>query len=239
MAKAFKDDGTASNEAVVRAIDWLRRKNVDIINMSFSSKDAGERYYDAIKRAYRQGITLISAAGNDGQKSGDTIGYPARFEETIAVTAVDINKKRAPYSSMGEKAEIAAAGTDIYSCFPGNKYARLSGTSMATPIISGAAAIMQAKSIRRFGKKLTPKEVRLLLDMYSEDLEQNGRDNKYGFGVFSFGRITGNDEVIVTPNNQVARDRGQKAEKIAGRGYTSNIMELLPLLFMLLPEEKA
>ncbi len=192
IAKAFKKDGTAEFEAISKSIIWMIEKNVDVINMSFSSDSVNEDYQMLITKAYQQGITIVCAAGNEGKKNikgEDTIGYPAGFNETIAVTAVDINKKITDFSSVGKEAEIAAAGKDIYSCYLNNSYAKLSGTSMATPLITGAVAILHAKAKHRYKRRLTPSEVRLLLHIYSEDLGDLGRDSNYGYGLFSFGRI--------------------------------------------------
>jgi len=198
IAKAFDKDGTAEFDSIRDSIEWMIEQDVHVINMSFSSQVSSREYQQIIQKAYRNNICLICAAGNEGPASGgkgNTMGYPAKFDETIAVTAVDINKKRADFSSEGAEAEIAAAGKDILSCYKNNSYATLSGTSMATPIITGAVAILQAKGIRRYGRRLTPEEIRLLLHIYSEDLGEAGRDRSYGYGLFSFGRINKSDTV--------------------------------------------
>jgi subtilisin family serine protease len=101
----------------------------------------------------------------------------------------DINKKNAPFSSKGPKAEICAAGTDVYSDYMDNAYATLSGTSMATPVIAGAVALLQGKAMIRYKRYLSPEEIRLLLHMYAEDLGVLGRDPSFGYGLFSFGRV--------------------------------------------------
>jgi subtilisin len=210
IAKAFDKDGHSDFENIFKSIKWLMSKNVDVINMSFSTSKATKQYQDIIKAAHDQGIVLVCAAGNKGEQNGkDTIGYPAGFEETIAVTAVDINKKRADFSSVGAKAEIAAAGEEIYSCYKDNSYAKLSGTSMATPLIAGAVAILQAKAIKRYKRKLSPEEIRIVLHMYSEDLGVKGRDDEYGFGLFTFGRLKGSDFVNYQPNRIRSRGIGR------------------------------
>ena len=159
------------------------------------------------------GITMICAAGNEGANA--EMGYPASFPETIAVSAVDINKHIADFNSKGSAAEIAAAGIDIFSTYLDNGYATLSGTSMATPIITGAVAILQSKGLMRYGRKLTPDEIRLLLNIYTEDLSGSGKDDRYGYGLFSFGRISGSDYVADTLEERIFKRRKDMSTKMA------------------------
>ncbi len=211
IAKAFNKNGTAEFDSISKSISWMIEKNVDVINMSFSSDSVNAEYQRLISQANLQGITVVCAAGNEGKgkvRDEDTIGYPAKFSETIAVTAVDINKDATDFSSVGKDAEIAAAGKNIYSCYMNNSYATLSGTSMATPLITGAVAILQAKGKIRYKRRLTSEEIRLLLHIYSEDLGDSGRDRIYGYGLFSFGRISKSDYVS---NTQVNANRYRRS----------------------------
>ncbi|MBQ2896950.1 MAG: S8 family peptidase [Clostridia bacterium] len=190
IAKAFGTDGHAQTESIIKSFDWLISKKVHVINMSFSASEPNEYEKMMIKKCYDNGIVLVGAAGNDGGKGDeDTIGYPAKYEKVIAVTAVDMNLNRAPFSSQGNKAQVAAAGTNILSTYKNNTYAVLSGTSMATPLITGAAAILQGKSKIRFGRFLTPDELSLVMNIYADDLGFFGKDNQLGYGLFSFGRF--------------------------------------------------
>lgn len=188
-AKAFDKNGNGNFSAIQKSIDWLIRKRVHIINMSFSSSVGNAGYESILQKANDNDITLICAAGNEGKRIGNTIGYPGKFPQTIAVTAVDFNRRTTDFSSQGYESELCAAGQDIYSTYLNNSYASLSGTSMATPIISGAAAILQGKGYRRYRRYLTPPEIRFLLHMYTEDISKNGWDKYYGYGLFSFGRL--------------------------------------------------
>ncbi len=233
IAKAFDKDGYADFDAIAKSISWMIDRDVDVINMSFSADTSTRQYQQVISRAYQNGITMVCAAGNEGGTASageNTIGYPARFDQTIAVTAVDTKKRRADFSSIGPEAEIAAAGKDIYSCYSNNSFATLSGTSMSTPVIAGAVALLQAKGLRRYKRKLTPEEIRLLLHIYAEDLGDVGRDNKYGFGLFSFGRINGSDNVRSRSN--VAQARAMRAKRnMKAMGITMNmIVSVLSLL---------
>lgn len=201
IAKAFGKDGKTSYPAVEKSIKWLVDRDVDVINMSFSSSATSPQYKSLIAGVHNKGISIICAAGNEGEMGENTIGYPANFPETVAVSAVDINRNIADFSSRGKAAEISAAGIDIYSTYLNGGYATLSGTSMATPIITGAVAILISKGRLRYGRRLTPDEIRLLLNIYTENIHSIGRDKSYGYGIFSFGRI-GNEEYIM---NEVSK----------------------------------
>ena len=207
VVKAFDNEGKTNYECIEKGINWLIDKRADVINMSFSSSVATKSYQELIKKANASGISMICAAGNEGELGANTIGYPARFSQTVAVSAVDINKNIADFSSRGSEAEICAAGINIYSTFPKNTYALLSGTSMATPIIAGAVAILQGKCLLRYNRRLTPDEVRLLLNIYTEYLSHGrGRDKSSGYGLFSFGRISNNENLTTKVN--ISKSKG-------------------------------
>jgi hypothetical protein len=91
--------------------------------------------------------------------------------------------------------DVAAAGVQVWSTWLNGNYALLDGTSMASPHITGAVALIQAKAMIRYGKKLTPDQVKMLLQIDSEDLGDKGPDELYGFGVFSFGRFDQSERI--------------------------------------------
>ncbi len=195
IAKAFGANGKTDYTAIEKSVHFLEDRRVDVINMSFSSGFTSAKYRNLIYEAHRRGITIVCAAGNEGAQGDNTIGYPASFPETVAVSAVDINKNIADFSSRGKAAEICAAGIDVYSTYLNGSYATLSGTSMACPIITGAVALLMAKGYLRYGRRLTPEEVRLLLNIYTENPARSGRDKRYGYGIFSFGRIASEEYI--------------------------------------------
>jgi len=195
IAKAFGEDGKTDYPAIEKSVRWLEDRKVDVINMSFSSTYTSASYRNLIADAHKRGISIICAAGNEGELGRNTIGYPASYAETVAVSAVDINKNIAEFSSRGRAAEICAAGKDVYSTYLDGGYATLSGTSMACPIITGAVAILMAKGYLRYGRRLTPEEIRLLLNIYTEKPGIRGRDESYGYGIFSFGRIASEEYI--------------------------------------------
>lgn len=143
IAKVLGDDGSGSGQSVAAGVEWLAGQGCQIISMSLGSPYEDAAIRAACKRAADAGIFVICAAGNDGQD--DSINYPARWEFVVAVGAVDKQGKPAPFSSRGPQVDIAAPGVDILSTYPGG-YASLSGTSMATPFVSGVTALLLARN---------------------------------------------------------------------------------------------
>lgn len=191
-AKVLDDTGHGDENTIAAGIRWAIKQKVDIINMSLGGKSYQKIMHEAVKEAHSAGIKIICASGNSG---GEYLAYPAKFPEAIAVGAVDPDKKRPNFSSIGPEVEVCAPGTQIFSCWLNNQYATLQGTSMASPHYAGAAALLDRKMMIRRGRKLTLEELRLVSHMYSEDLGKFGKDDEYGFGVFSFGRVKQSDAV--------------------------------------------
>lgn len=187
-AKVFRQTGGAQRDWIVRALDWARTNGMNVVNMSLGGPSPDAEVEKACRRCYDAGILLVTSAGNFGLDFPRM--YPAEYDTCLSVSAVDVEKQHADFSSRGEGVELAAAGVEVYSTWLNGLYALQCGTSMASPHIAGAAAIMIAKYRLRFGKDPAPGELRTMMAIYAEDLGPRGRDRKYGFGVFSFGRIT-------------------------------------------------
>jgi len=190
--KVMKNDGSGDVKDIVAGLKWCLENDIDVISMSLGGpKPNNPEYHKVIKQLYQKGTVIVTAAGNWGTlfPNEDTIGYPAEWDECIATIAVDIKKKLAPFSSRGKQAEIGAAGYEVWGLWKDQGYVKVSGTSMATPCLAGAVAILQAKAKFRKGEKMNPDTLRWLLQIYAEDLGKKGRDREYGFGVFSFGRF--------------------------------------------------
>ena len=120
------------------------------------------------------GALLVAAAGNDGDAP---LNYPAAYAEVVSVAATDHNDARASFSNANADVEIAAPGVNILSVKRGGGYQTLSGTSMATPHVSGVAAIIFDRN-----PGASAGTVRSKLDAAVDDLGAAGRDPNFGFG---------------------------------------------------------
>ncbi|NLP13980.1 MAG: S8 family serine peptidase, partial [Clostridium sp.] len=119
----------------------------------------------------------------------DRISWPARFPETFAVGAICQELQRADFSSTGDMLDFAMPGVDVYSCYPGNKWARYSGTSMAAPFLTGCIALLQEYALKTKGRVFTFEEVKNELAKYAIDLGVEGIDPEYGYGMVNIGKI--------------------------------------------------
>jgi subtilisin len=137
--KVLDNDGSGSYEAIINGIKKAMELDVDIINMSLGSPtEPPQHLHDLIRQATEKGIIIIAAAGNDSDK----VNFPARYDEVIAVAALDKDGKMARFSSRGNQVDSVAPGVDMYSTFLNNEYCKMSGTSQAAPFIAGICALI-------------------------------------------------------------------------------------------------
>lgn len=155
--KAFGADGTAFVSDIVQALEWCIKNGIRVINMSFGISRGSATVKEQIVRAHRKGIVLVASAGNDGPNTTE-IEFPARLPQVIAVAASDSSNKVASFSNRGRGIAVTAPGVDVCSTLPGSSYGQMSGTSMAAPHVTGAAALLLSKN-----RKLTPARIRRVL----------------------------------------------------------------------------
>ncbi len=162
---------------VAEGVVWAVDNGANIINMSLGGVGASIVLADAVNYALANNVTVIAAAGNDGR---DQINYPAAFPGVIAVGSTDSRDQVSSFSTRGEHLSVAAPGEDIWSldAFDNGGYLTLDGTSMATPFVSGVAALLMQKH----GTSLTPGQIRGILEATAEDLGAAGYDDEYGHG---------------------------------------------------------
>jgi subtilisin family serine protease len=176
--KVLGHSGMGSNEAVAEAVRFATEAKVDIVCMSLGSNKPDARLHDALKAAHSGGIVVVCAAGNDG----GAVNYPAAFQETIAVGAVDKNRNACEFSSRGKEIAVAAPGQDITSTWLADGYATVSGTSMAAPFVAGVLALY-VSSQKSEGNKIDHAAVLKALSDTCRDTGEPGRDPIYGWGL--------------------------------------------------------
>jgi len=155
--KAFNKNGDAYVSDIAQALAWCIRNGMHVINMSFGMPEESPTVKALLRRAYARGIVLVASAGNAGRTSGP-IDFPARLPEVIAVAASTQENTIADFSNRGTGLSVSAPGVDICSTYLNRSFMTLSGTSMAVPHVSGAAALLKARNPRR-----TPLQIRRLL----------------------------------------------------------------------------
>lgn len=177
--------GEISNisKGIYWAVDVVGAK---VINMSLGiphGADTIKNLERACNYAVDCGCTVICAAGNEGGR----VGQPAVYDSVIAVAAVNSQHQHAWFSNTGRQVDFAAGGVDVYSTWLKNGYAKLDGTSMATPAIAGLVALIQADYNQTHDGWLTPNEVYNKLKKIAFDVGPEGYDESFGFGIPIFG----------------------------------------------------
>ncbi len=185
------DDLIAGIDLAMKGPDGVKGTDddADVISMSLgASSDPGQAVHDKIIEAYKAGIVLVAAAGNegDGDASTDEVSYPAAYPEVISVGAVDKDDTVAYFSNTGSHVEVVAPGVSIYSTYKNEDYATMSGTSMATPHVSGLIALYIALHgklpVGTFDDTGT-NTIRGWLHSTAIDLGPSGWDSAYGYGL--------------------------------------------------------
>lgn len=181
VGKVLGDDGSGGSTGIANGIRWAAGQGAQVISMSLGSPGPSSVIHAAIKEAVAAGVLVIAAAGNEGPSEG-TSGYPGSHPECVSVGAFDANGKIAGFSSRG-KVDVAGPGVGILSTVPGSKYAKMSGTSMATPYVAGVAALVVSACIKANRPLPTPEEFRGMLRGCSIDAGKVGKDSTWGWGL--------------------------------------------------------
>ncbi|MBX7144967.1 MAG: S8 family serine peptidase [Oligoflexia bacterium] len=150
--KFLAANGSGSLSGAIQAINYMnmmkaRGVNIRVSNNSWGGGGYSQAMFDAISRANDAGIIFAAAAGNESNDNDASPSYPASYNlpNVVSVAALESSGNLAGFSNYGaQSVDIAAPGADIVSTTPNNTYASYSGTSMATPHVSGALALLLA-----------------------------------------------------------------------------------------------
>jgi subtilisin family serine protease len=162
--KVADEQGNMSSSAIVDGVLFAINQGADVINISLGTilnpsisqlplnqqemladslrVEEGEFWNELMEIAYSKNVVIVAAAGNEDMVA--RIDPMKRSDKIITVSAVNPNLKRAEFSNFGSKSTISAPGVQIYSSTPNNNYEYLNGTSMASPVVAGAVALIKS-----------------------------------------------------------------------------------------------
>ena len=201
--KRLKEFAEARKKIILKncanAIRYAVDHGAKVINMSFTTLQDTQYIADAVRYAASRGVVLVAGTGNSGNEG---IGYPAKFKEVIAVGGVDENDvwwyeekqlEGIPIpirqgSNYGEGIDVVAPCCNLLHAFPTQLSDTIyqttgCGTSLATPLVTGLAAL-----ILSLNPTLSVEEVKQLIIMGCDDLDDTGWDKKYGYGRINVGK---------------------------------------------------
>lgn len=176
--RALDSDGRGNTYAVASAIHFALHHDADVINLSLGvGKVESDVLTEATRTAAEEGVLVVAAAGN---QNSDVPQYPADDECVVAVSTVGPMGVRAPFANFGSWIDLVAPGESIHSTFPTNGYAWWSGSSMATPFVSGLAGLLFGND-----QTLSPIEVSDLIGTTARSTDNANPDyqGKLGYGL--------------------------------------------------------
>ena len=174
-------NGSSSSFTVAQGILEAVDRGAQIVSLSLGSFGDSRVLREAVRYAASKDVVLVAAAGNDSLQQ---VPYPARYDEVLAVTAVDSRSRRASFSNVGPEIDLGAPGVQVRALRGDNKYIAASGTSFAAPIVSGMLA-----AIMSFDSSVSPQNAVDALLSYTDDVGLPGQDPIFGSGILNARRI--------------------------------------------------
>ncbi len=169
--KVADDQGKCQASVIAKGITWAVDNGASVINISLELRQSSSELESAIDYAWRRGVLIIAAAGNDGSELPT---YPAYYENSISVAATRQNDTLAPLSNYGDWVDVAAPGFNIFSTLPNDNYGYKSGTSFATAYVSGIAALLFDIVSDTNGNGRVNDEVRATIEGGSQEIRVSG-----------------------------------------------------------------
>lgn len=200
--------GRGSSADLLSGLQWIyenkKKYDIRIVNLSVGTviSNSFDPLVSAVETLWDSGVVVVAAAGNGGPSPG-SVTSPGTSRKVITVDCLDDHKKcniwdteikdfsgRGPTGDCIIKPDILAPGAEIYSCSNTGEYIPLSGTSMSTPIVSGAAALLLEKY-----PKLTPNQIKYMLKITSDDMAYP--KNRQGWGLLNIERLLNEKPVYI------------------------------------------
>ena len=184
--KFLTDEGSGDTASAIKAVDYATKLNVDIMSNSWGGGGHSQALKESIERARDAGIVFTAAAGNSATNNDIEPHYPSNYkvDNVISVAANNYNDKLAFFSCYGSKTvHVSAPGRNILSTVPNNSYDVFSGTSMATPHVSGVIGLYIAEHGRKDVKQIRTELMRSSVygKEYSKKIIAKGRVDAHNF----------------------------------------------------------
>jgi subtilisin family serine protease len=206
--------GSGSFSGLAKGINWAIENDMDIVSMSITGKGGSRTLAKAVQTAYDGGLVMVAAVGNG---KGEVL-YPAAYEQVIGVGSVRKDNDLSTFSRTGSEVELVAPGSGIKSAAIGGKYRLSSGTSMATPLVTGSIALLGSDEREWAGTGLvdgdgawTNDELRKVLRGTAKDLGKEGKDDEFGFGLPNLDFPDHKPEVFVASLQQATEEENEPA----------------------------
>ncbi|GGK69261.1 type VII secretion-associated serine protease [Planomonospora parontospora subsp. parontospora] len=188
---AASDDDlrTRGDSPLARAIRYAADHGADVVSMSLGAYGPHRAEREAVSYALSRGVVLVAAAGNDGdseqtERAGTSFwNFPAGYSGVIGVGAVDREGRPAPFSSDNLSVLVSAPGVDVPVVVPGGRYESSEGTSSATALVAGIAALIKAEHPR-----MPPDMVARAIAATADSGPVPGYDEYVGFGTVDAGK---------------------------------------------------
>ncbi|MCL4561479.1 MAG: S8 family peptidase [Chloroflexi bacterium] len=212
-------DGNGTSLSAAKGILWAASR-ARVLNLSFSGPRSNDTLNAAVAQVVAQDNTLIVAAAGNFFIGGNPVQYPAAYPGVVAVAAVDSGNNHASFSNTGNYIDLAAPGVGIFSTYNSGYYT-MSGTSQATPHVSGVAALIWS-----LWPQYTAAQVTSVLESTARDLGSPGWDSTFGWGLVNAAAATsapllkaGSSEVSASSSqdNLPPAQEDRQAQIAAGR----------------------
>ena len=173
ILKVLDKTGNGNCQGLYDAINYAIEQKVDIINMSLGIPINVNEIHAMLKKAVDNNICVVCACGNegDGKAFTDEYSYPAGYNEAISVGAIDNARVNAVFTNSNKEVDLVAHGVNVISTHLNNGYCSMSGTSQATPHVTGALALLKEYYRKTFEKE--PTEVELYAQLIKRTVELN------------------------------------------------------------------
>lgn len=160
---------------LIAAVNACETQGASVTNMSIAGWQQSQLEQQAMQNAYDNGMLLVAAAGNLGTQR---YAYPASYDAVISVGAIDSSKNPWMFTQRNDQIELVAPGVEVNSTLPNNKYGKWDGTSVATPHVSGVAALVWSHF-----PNCSNTRIREALRQSALDLGETGPDHTHGNGL--------------------------------------------------------